>query len=137
MKKITINKDIFSDLISDEFIELFNKEYKANSVSYDINYFTKKIENFVENIKKINLDEIISHVSNPMILIENNSISSISFCRKCNKNIKDNYQKGLSISFNPIMNNFFCSCENPEKDFNINIFTINLNFLILNVIEKL
>lgn len=42
MKKITINKDIFSDLISDEFIELFNKEYKANSISYDINYFTKK-----------------------------------------------------------------------------------------------
>lgn len=35
------------------------------------------------------------------------------------------------------MNNFFCSCENPEKDFNINIFTINLNFLILNVIEKI
>lgn len=42
-----------------------------------------------------------------MILIQNNSISSISFCKKCKKNIKDNYQKGLSISFNPIMNNFF------------------------------
>lgn len=138
MKKITINKDIFTDLISDEFIELFNKEYKINSVSRNnINYFAKKIENFVENIKKINIDEITSHISNPMILIQNNSISSISFCKKCKKNIKDNYQKGLSISFNPIMNNFFCSCENPEKDFNINIFTINLNFLIYNVIEKI
>ena len=42
-----------------------------------------------------------------MILIQNNSTSSISFCKKCKKNIKDNCQKGLSISFNPIMNNFF------------------------------
>lgn len=72
-----------------------------------------------------------------MILIQNNSTSSISFCKKCKKNIKDNCQKGLSISFNPIMNNFFCSCQSLEKDFNINIFTINLNFLIYNVIEKI
>ena len=45
MKKITINKDIFTDLISDQFIKLFNKEYKINSVSCNkINYFTKKLK---------------------------------------------------------------------------------------------
>lgn len=137
MKKIPIDKNIFNDLISDEFIELFKKEYKDSSVSNNINYFIEKLYNFVKNIEKINLDEIINHINNPINLLQNNSISSISFCKKCNKNIKDIYQKGLSISFNPIMNNFFCSCDNPEKDFNINIFTINLNFLIFNVIEKI
>ncbi len=138
MEKIIIKNEIFNDLLSDELINLFHREYKKETINKEnLNILIANLNKCIEKLNSINFNEFNSYINNSSALLNNNTLASISTCKKCSKLIYDRYQKSISINFSPLITNIFCNCEQQDIKFNQTRFLINFNFLIANVVNRI